>query len=184
MLARVTGAQEGHPVRRRPRRSVSHAHCSKPLSIKRRFGRGAARCTPCRPRCSPSARGTEPLRVGRMGGEQSNTSLVFGERLILKLFRRLAARGQPRLRDRPVSDRGGALSTRARGRRRIRVPHAGRRVDGRSACCSSWWRARPTAGGTRPMRSAGSSISWKAGRPPRAIRQRRSARCSDRSRLE
>jgi maltose alpha-D-glucosyltransferase/alpha-amylase len=35
------------------------------------------------------ARGDGPLDVGRLSGEQSNTSLVYGNELILKLFRRL-----------------------------------------------------------------------------------------------
>ena len=35
------------------------------------------------------ARGDGPLDVGRLSGEQSNTSLVYGNQLILKLFRRL-----------------------------------------------------------------------------------------------
>jgi maltose alpha-D-glucosyltransferase/alpha-amylase len=36
-----------------------------------------------------AARGTEELPVGRTSGEQSNTSLMFGDRLILKLYRRI-----------------------------------------------------------------------------------------------
>ncbi|MGH9308529.1 MAG: putative maltokinase, partial [Vicinamibacterales bacterium] len=35
------------------------------------------------------ARGADELRVGRLSAVQSNTSLVYGDRLILKLFRRL-----------------------------------------------------------------------------------------------
>ena len=34
-------------------------------------------------------RGTDEVRVSRLSGEQSNTSLLYGDRLILKLFRRL-----------------------------------------------------------------------------------------------
>jgi maltose alpha-D-glucosyltransferase/alpha-amylase len=33
----------------------------------------------------------EPLRIARMSAEQSNTSIVYGDRLIMKLFRRLEA---------------------------------------------------------------------------------------------
>ncbi len=43
------------------------------------------------------ARGTEDLRIGRMSSEQSNTSIVYGDRLILKLFRRLQAGQNPDL---------------------------------------------------------------------------------------
>jgi maltose alpha-D-glucosyltransferase/alpha-amylase len=40
-------------------------------------------------------RGEEALEIRRLGGEQSNTSLVYGDRLILKLFRRLQAGVNP-----------------------------------------------------------------------------------------
>jgi maltose alpha-D-glucosyltransferase/alpha-amylase len=43
------------------------------------------------------ARGTDDLRVGWMSSEQSNSSIVYGDRLILKLFRRLQPGHNPDL---------------------------------------------------------------------------------------
>ena len=89
------------------------------------------------------------LRIRRPEGEQSNTSIIYGDRLIMKLFRRI----EPGIN--PDFEIGRQLTERVRF---SRVP-GGRRGDRirarlgrprRSRWSSSWWRARGTAGRTRP----------------------------------
>jgi maltose alpha-D-glucosyltransferase/alpha-amylase len=62
--------------------------------LERSGARGALRASP-----SPELRGTPApdgrWSVTRLGGEQSNSSIVFGDRFILKLFRRLQHGPQP-----------------------------------------------------------------------------------------
>ncbi|HET7874454.1 MAG TPA: hypothetical protein VFN71_02935 [Methylomirabilota bacterium] len=53
--------------------------------------RGAFRCAPMEPWGGPAADELETLAIAPHGGEQSNTSIVFGQRLILKSIRRPTA---------------------------------------------------------------------------------------------
>ena len=107
-------------------------------------------------------RGDEPIEVRRLGGEQSNTSLVYGERLVLKLFRRL----QPGLN--PEYEIGRQLTERIGY---PRVPAVTGAFEHRMTaeqpttigCCSSSSRARLTAGAMPPTRSA---ASMKMSRQP------------------
>ena len=114
----------------------------------------------CGPADSPDVRGNRTsLRVSRLSAEQSNTSIVYGDRLILKLFRRLQTGHQPGFRDRPAAHRDGRLHPGAGRRRRARVHRdrgSGRR---RWRCCSNWSKARETDGSTRPTRSIASSTA-------------------------
>ena len=65
-----------------------------------------------------SARTGRPSRPSPIRGEQSNSSIIFGERAILKLYRVTQAGDQPRPRDRPRPDASAASSRRPRSRAR------------------------------------------------------------------
>ena len=60
-------------------------------------------------------RGTGALDAQVLQAEQSNTAIVYGHRLFLKLFRRLEARRERRPRDEPLPQRGDASSATRRG---------------------------------------------------------------------
>ena len=79
----------GRPTRARARAARGAAALGTPLD-RRRPRRVRAR----RHRCPPSA-ALEPVRA--IGGEQSNSSVVFGERCILKAYRRLEGGESPEL---------------------------------------------------------------------------------------
>ena len=124
-LARVTGARKGvlfdawlddrfaRALLEALERAGADRHQARHASARVQTGGVRRRC---------AAHGRPTRRRAALGGEQSNTSIVYGDRLILKLFRRLAAGHQSRLRDRPAADRATPGSRASRRRRRARVP--------------------------------------------------------------
>ena len=88
-----------------------------------------------------------------MGVEQSNTSVVLDERLVLKLYRRIEPGTNPELELlRFLTERGFEHTPRARGLRRLR--RAAARGDARDRCRTSCPRGA-TAGSSRSTRSGG-----------------------------
>jgi maltose alpha-D-glucosyltransferase / alpha-amylase len=88
VLARVTGARKGVLFDAWVDNSFGRALLEafeQQQEIRSRRGRLAA----VRTNAFEEVRGAGTLDVGRLSGEQSNTSLLYGDRLILKLFRRL-----------------------------------------------------------------------------------------------
>ena len=89
--------RDGRRARRRPRRSdASVGRCSALIATGGRApgACGELRGTPTSAFPADLAAGAAPRRLG---GEQSNTSVVFGERLILKHFRRLQVGPNPEI---------------------------------------------------------------------------------------
>jgi maltose alpha-D-glucosyltransferase/alpha-amylase len=88
VLARVTGARKGVLFDASLDNSFGRALLEtfeRQQDVRSRRGALA----PLQTSAFARARGEGPLEVGRLSGEQSNTSIVYGNQLILKLFRRL-----------------------------------------------------------------------------------------------
>ena len=96
--------------------------------------------------------GRELLDARPVGAEQSNTSLVFDDELILKVFRRLEPGHQPRARDAALPHRARLREHRA-ARRLVRVLGRAARRDARDPAAVRA-RTASTAGSSRSTRSA------------------------------
>ena len=106
----------------------------------------------------------EPLAPRAERVEQSNTSVVFGDQLMLKLFRAHRGGRQPRARDRPLPHRAHGVRARAAGRRRARVPRRRARAGDARHRCRASCRTRATPGSSRWTRSTASSSACCARR--------------------
>ena len=149
---RPRGRHDGSVRRRVQRAGVRRARCSTPSpggagsrptnGASRRLDRRRAsrRCAARQPTFSPPT---------LLGGEQSNSSLRFDDRLMLKVFRRVAEGIESRARDRPLPDRGGGLPAHRAARRGARVPAAARRAGDAWPSSRASSRTKATPGATR-----------------------------------
>ena len=150
------GAQRALPAAlpRRRRRREGH-RAGRPAARARAAGRPAARCSASRRRPARSSSSSPAVLPGEdaleqvrsVGGEQSNSSVVFGERCILKAYRRLEAGESPELEMlRFLDAHGFEHAPRLLGWYGYDEPA---RSPRRSASCRSSRPARATAGRTR-----------------------------------
>ena len=105
---------------------------------------------------SASRLGPEPITPVVARADQSNTSVLFDKRFIMKLFRRIEAGPEPRRRDRRVPRRA-RLQPRAAAGGALVVRCGRRRADSRWRCCRRTSTTRATAGRSRSKSWAGTS---------------------------
>ena len=144
------------PVRRHAAREPGHQEQTKT----RRGAIRASQTAAPSPRCAATDDGLAVSRARRRAEQHVDH---LRRPLILKLFRRIEPGINPDFEiGRQLTETSGFRACRPWRRRSSTRRRRRAELDARSAWCSSWSRARPTAGPMRPTSSGGSTIRSRA----------------------